>query len=281
MPDLAWLLLLIPIGFFVLLFCVARFERRRTWPFLPADSGDAGTTDSRAGRHLPVAAQASDYVLAMGGEAEAAGFAHCGFLVHEKAPRIQIIAGVWLSADRRILLISGSGTVLSAQQYQSILYTPLADGRYLVTTDNNDEGDQSGLCLTRRLLNVPLAQLLRYHLKRMDGALVASHGLPAGDGIEALRTIYRQRTQRIIERGRGYYLDPHHEEWRYTTRGALGCCLDFFPQFANALFVQPWRVFRRPIASTALRPLRLAAQGASISTSASASPSHDTGCEPQ
>ena len=32
--------------------------------------------------------------------------------------------------------------------------TPLADGRVLVTTDNNDEGDVSGLYVTKRVLNV-------------------------------------------------------------------------------------------------------------------------------
>lgn len=258
MDDQWWwaLGLLVPVGFLTFLFVVSLVERRLVDPYVQIDPGQSPVAQGfGVGKGLPHASQASDYTMRMASDAGAAGLTLEAVYAHAKVPMIKIVGMVLWSADRRVLLSTGSGTVANLPAYQTWLFTPLRDGRYLVTTDNNDEGDHSRLYLTKRVLNVPFEKLHRAHLAR-----VADHGSQATafaepSAFEALSGIARQRAERMAFLGIARYADLQRTAWRYTVAGALRVVLDFFKQFGNAL-TQAWRVNRKPAAaSTALRPV--------------------------
>ena len=236
---------LIPLAFLALLFGVALKERRLVRPYVdlaverPAE--------------MPEASQASAYVAMMSGDLAAAGFEFGGCVAHAKVPRIRIVAAVWWSPARNILALSGSGTVMNVRAYQTWLISPLADGRWLVTTDNNDEGDPPRLYVIKRLLNMPASRLLEEHLMRMGqlgGAVVRFEEKTA---IEALMKMYQCRVETMIARGLATYYDAEQNAWHYTPRGAVLVVAEFFRQLAGAI-KQAARVNKRPIASTNLMP---------------------------
>src|SRR4051812_28321420 len=136
-PWMLWLPLLIPVGFLLLLFIVALAEKRITNPYVIFP------------RHVWV--ELPPYVLEMCREIEEAGFTFGGIVAHSKYPSTKILGCVWLSPAREILVLTGSGKVFGMLSKQTWLYTPLSDGTYLVTTDQNDEGDHSKLMRVRRL----------------------------------------------------------------------------------------------------------------------------------
>lgn len=252
-----WLVALVPVAYFGLLFAAALCERRYTRPYIDftrvasLPGAQPGQTLFYA-NDLPHPSQASDYVRTMTADAEAAGFAYAATLLHAKAPKVKIVAALLMSADRRTLVLTGSGTVFSMASRQTWLFSPLADGRVLVTTDNNDEGDIAKRYVTRRILNVRFERLWETHRKRMESSTGEVASFVERDVSDALFGIYERRVQWMVDRGRACYVDPDKLYWRYTPLGALFVCLNFFPQLFNAL-PQFWRVNSSPIANTALR----------------------------
>ncbi len=217
------------VGFFTLQFVVALRERRLTVPYVVlSEEGAPG---------LP------DYVRQRGEEIMQHGFRNREILAHAKKPMIQILATVWFSPDRIILVLTGSGTVLKIPTQQTWLYTPLEDGRWLVTTDRNDEGDPTGMYRVRRRLNAPFPELLALHEKRMTRDRQQVRSFAEDSASDALLNLYAERAVMLVEQRRARWLDSEHRYWRYTWRGALRVCTGFFPQLFGALG-QFWRVVR-------------------------------------
>src|SRR5205823_13688520 len=96
----------------------------------------------------------------------AAGFESGGRLAQVNS-RIRILGAVYWSQSRHIIAATGSGTVLGIPSYQTRLFTKLAGGCILVTTDQNDEGDPSRTFRFKRLFNVEMTRLLSAHLNRL------------------------------------------------------------------------------------------------------------------
>lgn len=226
----------LPVGFLLFLFVVALVEKRLTYPFLlvPADR----------------VIQVPNYVQIMSADAAAAGFYWGGTLVHRKYPQIKILGAVWMSPRREIVMLTGSGTVASMASRQTWLYTPLADGRFLVTTDQNDEGDPAGLYLTRRRHNARFPDLLALHYRRVQERYAEVRSFAEAHPFEALTGVYDDRVERLIERGRAKWTDPGREYWRHTVSGAVLVVLGFFPQLVGAL-TQSARVNSTPVGSNA------------------------------
>jgi hypothetical protein len=248
---------LVPAGFLTLLFVTSLLERHPTRPFVPADrrpppSPYPGPVALDYSADLPDPSQLPDYVRVMGDAAYAAGFVFGGILAHVKAPRVKVLATLWLSPSRDTLILSGSGTVWGMPHHQTWLYTPLKDGHILVTTDNNDEGEHSGLYKSRRVLNAPFDQLYAAHRARVEKAAGQADVYHERDAMSALLAQYDRRVKRLIERRVAYFVDPGGMWWRYTIKGAIKVVLGFFTQLAGAL-PQAWRVKRGPVASPNLK----------------------------
>jgi hypothetical protein len=233
-PWMLWLPLLIPVGFILLLFIVALAEKRITNPYVVFPS------------HVWV--ELPPYVQEMGAEIEAVDFTFGGIVAHAKYPSTKIMGCVWLSPMREILVLTGSGKVFGMQSKQTWLYTPLADGTYLCTTDQNDEGDHSKLMRVRRLINLRFNDLLQLHAKRImaEGAQVRSFA-EATPG-EALIGLVTRKAATLVSLGRAKWIDPQQKAWRYTVLGGVCVCTNFFAQLFFA-FGQFWRVNKRPIAA--------------------------------
>lgn len=252
--PLFWLLAVAG-AFLLLLFVTAVMERRYTYPYLPVRlAGEVADVPEGTLRVLPYsdltpdASALPEYVRIMSDDALAAGFEFDRLVAHAKAPKISILATVWMSADRRTLLLAGAGTVIGMPARQTWLFSPLRDGRVLVTTDSFDEGDHSGVYLVRRVVNVRLAKLMEAHRRRLD-----TFGAQVGDfreetALEALLAVYRRRTERLVELGRARYADADRLYWHYTAAGGWRICVGFFKQLIVAL-PQALRVKMRPIGS--------------------------------
>jgi hypothetical protein len=210
-------------GFLVLLFTVALFERRRTVPYvaLAADPPP----------------QIAPYVRTMSDEIVAAGFGFGGYAAHAKHA---IRATVWLSPDRTTLVLAGSGKVGPIPAAQTWLFTPLADGRFLVTTDQNDEGDPARIHVVARRINCHFPKLWDVHRTRLADRAADVRSYPEATPFESLIYAYAYRVERLVALGRARYRDPERTEWSYTVPGALLVVLNFFGQFAGAL-PQFWR----------------------------------------
>ena len=239
----------IPLGFFTLLFLAGYYERRLTQPYIrlanAAIPAPAGQLTYDGG--LPDPSQISEYVEIMSADIQAAGFQYGGMVAHAKTKQNKIIATVWMSPDRRIVVISGAGTVIGMPTRQTWCYTPLDDGTFLVTTDQNDEGDPSGVYRYRRSLNVRFADLIERHLKRVNAAANVQ-AFAETDPLEAVFGIGRRRVQTLMDRGLARWRDPTGAWWSYSARGACYVCAGFYAQAFGAL-TQFWRVNRHPIGS--------------------------------
>jgi hypothetical protein len=192
--------------------------------------------------HLP------SYVLIMCQDIAAAGFGFGGTIVHRKYPMIKILGTVWLSPQRETLVLCGAGTVAQMAARQTWLFTPLSDGRFLATTDQNDEGDQSGTLIYRRMINCRFPDLLAMHVKRLADRSPQVRSFREPAPFDALAGIWAQRTGVLMSRGRARWVGGSQEYWRYTVLGALGVVAGFFPQLADAA-KQFWRVNRTPLGS--------------------------------
>ena len=247
----------LPVGFLLLLFTASLLEKNPTRPFVPAKrkpppSPYGGPPILNYDAQLPDPAQLPDYVRAMSDRAYAMGFVFGGILAHVKAPRIKVLATVWFSPDRRILVLSGSGTVWGMPHHQTWLYTPLKDGHVLVTTDNNDEGDHSGIYKPKRVLNAVFDELFGIHAERVETCAAQLEQWREPDPMSALLALYDRRVNTMLRRGVANFVDPGGMWWRYTVKGALKVCLGFFTQLAGAL-PQFRRVNQKPIASPRLK----------------------------
>ncbi|HEY7120537.1 MAG TPA: hypothetical protein VH475_28390 [Tepidisphaeraceae bacterium] len=244
-------------GFFLLLFVTSVLERRYTCPYVPVRVAGAAAAPLRAGEPPPTldyadatpdASELPEYVRIMSDDAHASGFLFDRLVAHVKAPQVRILATVWYSPDRRTVLLSGAGTVARAPAFQTWLFTPLKDGRFLVTTDNNDEGDRSGLYRMKRVIRMRFDKLLAVHDAQIEkfGPQVTS--FEESSALDALLAIYQRRADRLVARGSARYTSEDRLYWHYTGWGGLRNCLGFFVQLAQTV-PQAVRVQRPPIGS--------------------------------
>ena len=251
-------------GFLLLLFLVSLFERRYTIPFVPVRmEGGPPPPPPRPGEtpsalpyfdNTPNSSELPEYVRIMSDDAYAAGFVFDRLLSHVKAPKVNVVATAWISPDRRTIVLAGGGKVLKMPAHQTSFYSPLTDGRWVLTTDNHDAGDRSGLLIVKRVIHGRFDDLLEAHRRRLDtfGAQVTTFSEP--NALEAFTAICWRVAERVVERGRGHFSDPERLHWHFTAWGGLLNCLSFFTQMAEAL-PQAWRINKKPVGSHAVVPL--------------------------
>ena len=244
----------IPVGWFTLLFLTAILEKCPTTPYIPAGPSARGGTVLEYDRKLPDPSQLPGYAAIMAAGAQAAGFEYGGIFASANAPTAKILATIWISPARDLVMLSGAGTVLKMPQHQTWMFTPLKDGHVLMTTDNNDAGDHSGIYRAKRLRDASFDELLAAHRSRMEQFRPQVDVFREADAGAALLALYDRRVKRMIERRVAHFRDAEGIYWSYTAKGGVLICLNFVLQLAQAL-PQFWRV-RQRVGSTALRDNR-------------------------
>jgi hypothetical protein len=212
-------------GFLALQFIIALRETRLVSPYILLDDEQAPP--------LPLYVAENGKVLAVW------DFVYGGTLSHAK-PSMKIIATVWMAADREIVVLTGAGTVARIPTAQTWLYTPLRNGRLLVTTDRNDEGDPSGLALCKHRMKADLPTLLDYHRTRLAEAGENVDFFPEDTPLEALHGLHARRTAALLDQGLAHWIDFEQRAWRYTWKGALRVCLGTCRQLFESL-TQFWK----------------------------------------
>lgn len=224
LAGMEWVWILAGIALFVVaIFCVALREKHQVRSYSPGEVID----ESEFGSYL---AQRYAEMLELG---------IVDLSVHRHL-RFKLIVVCGFTSDRAILIHTGEGKLAGMRAKQSWLYSQLSAGEVLVTTDNFDEGDPSGLTKSKRVINARLPKLLSVHrdrLARADDDVVA---FSSQEGPEALEDIGRSRAERLVDQGRAQWLDGEQTTWRYTLKGGLSIVGQFFRQLGTGL-LQFWR----------------------------------------
>jgi hypothetical protein len=233
----------VPTLFFALLVLASYWEKRLINPYVEINVLDPGSGG-------PPIGLLSIYVIYMSEGALAGGFQFDAMYAHRKYPMIKIGGTVWMSADRRTIMHTGSGTVANMPAKQTWLTTPCADGTWLITTDQNDEGDTSGTERIKRVLNVPFDKLLDAHLKRLaTESLVVPFA--TGRAFDLLSDRVQRKYEKLVMTGLARYRGASREYWSHSATASLGAIWRFFKQFIGAL-PQALRGNRAPIGRTSL-----------------------------
>jgi hypothetical protein len=170
------------------------------------------------------------------------------------AELVQWLGAVCWTPQRDILVLTGSGSVARLGIAQTLLISPLRDGRYLVTADTL-ETDLSGISVIARLLNARFSTLLRCHRRRMARRSVQLLPFAHPSAYAAIDEVCARRLDRLVTRHRAHYLDETHGTWSYTLRGAALLSIMIFSLSFVAL-AQIWRYLNpRWTLRRTLRPL--------------------------
>jgi len=223
-----WLWVVLPVGaYFTFLFCAALFEKK----FVRSYGAEPLITSS---------VQLGPYLSKVYRSACASGLADCRFFRHQK---YDLTGAFWFTPEKDILVYSGEGKVAKMPAKQTWIYSCLGNGRILVTTDNFDEGDPSGLTEFKRIIDVPLDKLLGAHRKRVENEMALISPFNNTIGPDALAAMAHERVGKLLELGRAQWVDPAQTQWRYTPKGALFVCLGSVTQFLTGL-TQFWKFIK-------------------------------------
>jgi hypothetical protein len=227
-PNLLWLLLA-PLPLMVLLVIIAMNEKRHSPPYVEIPQDRLG--------------QLSRYVRRMSDDALASGLVFGAYIGHFK-PSIKIIGTVWYSPDKRILVMTNSGTVSGIPAKMTMIFSPVSDGTYLCTTDNIGESDPAGMIKFKRRWNGLLPDLLRIHQRRMEHVTGTVRSFPQATAFEAVNEFYRLWAQNLVNKGLARFRDADQQWWSYNFTGGLQICRCFCVQLGQTA-VQFWRQFAR------------------------------------
>ena len=217
----------------LLIFLVSLLEKMMVWPYQPIDQRvpPADPTPDLAEFNpyavSPAVSQGSPVgatpysVLVENGLARF-GFAPLGTCNDIRQGVYQVRYQFWLSRERHVLALVGSGTMLKIPFQATWLNTRLADGRFVVSLDN-EKG--AFFDLTRRTIeglspNADLAKLLAWHRDRVLATGVAVSPLTETDPLAAFRAFRIDRLNRLESAGLITYLDDQRNAYHFTPRGA-------------------------------------------------------------
>ncbi len=215
--------LAIQLPFALLTFVTALRERHRRAVYVLVDESEA----------LPPNAY-MDLTNAM---AEQHGFAYQGVCRAGNTALYKMRYDSWVSPDRQVFAVVGAGSMIRVLQSQATwLTSKLIDGRVLITVDTPGglSSDLSGMTESKLVTNADFTELLAKHRARVEAEMTPVEPYdehdPLGDHVELIG----QRADRMERAGYVYFLDDGHEEWRYTTWGAMVRVLDSYKR----IFVQ-------------------------------------------
>lgn len=200
-----WLGALALVGVFaILIFVAALLEKRQADPW-------RRVPDGAEVRHSP-------YVLSHEDQLSTAGFTKAGDVYHSGLPKVKVLGSVWMSPDRRILVLTAGGTVYGQKDARTVLRTPLSDGRYLATTDGNHHDDEVSRDVSRLKIKGKTSALLGVHRRLIERHAPLVRRWVGDDPVENLLQHERDCSERLVAMGRARWADAEQTCWRGTWR---------------------------------------------------------------
>jgi hypothetical protein len=195
--------------FFVLIAVTCFRERRLVMPYRPVGPDEA----------LPE----TPYVAATNRLAASMEFAHLGTFHDAKGRIYQVRYELWTSPQLDLFAVVGGGTIARLPLEATWLYSRLADGRAVVTTDalTGVELITNGLAEGGLCLNADLFELAAFHRRIVAETGQAAVPFDPSDPIGDLVALRRGMVDLLVEDGVATYFEEGRESWHYTLRGAL------------------------------------------------------------
>lgn len=165
--------------------------------------------------------ESSSYEEKMSQAARELGFKPFGPYAHAKGGTYKMYCRIWVSPDRQVLAVVGWGTIARLPSNRTRLLSLLEDGRYLVTSDQFDECDLSGLSVQGILLKADFPALVEKQRQRIAESGLRAVPFTSADPLRDYEVHTARRAEALEERGLAYFLDPARTVWRYNVRGAL------------------------------------------------------------
>lgn len=213
---------------------VALWEKRLVWPYMPLEDSASGapvaihgdpanpyavvlaTPDAPWPPLTVYAARAFECALSI-------GFLALGTFRDGKGRLYKVRYDFYLSPERDVLALVGSGTIASIPLNNTWLFTLLADGRCLriVDTQPGSETDLAGLADEALITQVDFQELVARHRGRVAASFTPAAAYDDKDPLGDHRDFLMRRTDRLEELGFIRFLNTERTWWRYTLRGAL------------------------------------------------------------
>jgi hypothetical protein len=237
-------------------FIAALAEKYLVWTYVPirgakpppsGRDADLARLDELSGPDVSI--PITDYFRATNLTAERSGFTLLGAFRDGRGKLYRTRYNFWLSPDRLVLAVVGTGALAGIPLTGTWLYTRLRDGHGLVTLDELKgwDSDLSGLTLQEVVTNADFAELLARHRQRLADADQPAEPYSADDPLADHRAFRSFRTDRLEERGLVRYRDAERNAWKYTFKGA-------FVAVARMAARQVGQVFRNRGRTTISRP---------------------------
>lgn len=178
----------------------------------------------------------------------AEGFRHVGCFADGKSRAYRVRYDFWVSPESDLLAVAGAGTVLGIPVQAVVVYTPLTDGRVVVSTDQQTamEAAPDDTWLWALRPGFSFEDLIDWHRSRVA---VESVGIVPFDGgpddvLDRLATLRADRVAHFVDRGLARYRDPEQQSWSYTATGAVRVATRLYVKGMFDAIAAPFR--RRP-----------------------------------
>jgi hypothetical protein len=152
-------------------------------------------------------------------DAEKLGYRHGGLCHDGKGTLYRVRYDFWIAPDDSTIAEVGSGTVAGIAVNAVWLWSRLAEGLILYTTNEAGGQDISGSVDQQTWPGTRLRELVEKHQRRLRGLIVDP--VPAANPLAALFDMRRAKFAALVARGYGYYVDDEQTACRYTLKGAI------------------------------------------------------------
>ena len=195
--------------FFVMIAVTCLRERRLVMPYRPVGPDQA----------LPE----TPYVAATNRLAASMEFAHLGTHHDAKGRIYKVRYDLWASPEFDQIAVVGGGTISGLPLEATWLYSRLADGRAVVTTDalSGVELITSGMAEGGLCTNADLFELAAFHRRIVAETATDAVPFDPDDPVGDLVALRQGLVDMMVEDGDAAYLEEGRDAWHYTLRGAL------------------------------------------------------------
>ncbi len=206
------------VGWMLVLFCIGIFEKHPVIQYVDTVPADQWPSEGYLATHIE--------------QAPALGFTAEQVYQHYKH---NIRALLVINHDRTILMLSGEGDVMKIPAKQTWLYTRMTDGTIMLSADQADEGDQSGIIVKQIFMDCDLPTLVEHHQHWIAQSGKTPEPFVEMESADIYNAMNMERGEAMVARGRARWVDNRQEHWTMTARGALGVCVNFWTQLAEAV----------------------------------------------
>ena len=197
-----FLILGIPLAFFLFAFVVGCFENRRVRMF----------------ESTPVASVPS-YLNAMLQGALDLGCVQTDSGYHTKY-KDKVVGFLLLAPDLRTLIVAAEGTIANIPYRETMLISRLPANSYQFTVDLSGAAELDPFTKRQILIKAGFRELFDRHCDRLREGLLPVD-FPESADWSVLNEIYRTRIDRIVHAGLARYVDSEREVYRYTPLGSF------------------------------------------------------------